>query len=702
MRVFISHSTQDNDFTKFLRDQLRSWGYETWLDLDDIPVGARWPDEIDKGLRASDVIVGIITPDSVDSANVRNEWDWALQYNKPLYLLYLIEATLPHRYVSINYIDLTRDQSAGLNRLQKALTAPRTDFKDHHSPTPPAKISRTDKEATNRSRMLEKVRTFWIVGEVWLELEGDRAPDAVQPRVEREVQNPAYNTFTLTSGEAIGDVFNKLGRELLILGDPGSGKTMTLLELARDLIDRAEKDDILPIPVVLNLSSWAAERWPLAKWLVERLFLEYQVPRKVGQKWLANGDLLLLLDGLDEVILDHRESCIQAINTFWQAHDWVDNGIVVCSRINDYNVLNQRLHLENAIVLRPLESTQAESYIAKLGYEWRALHEALPNIPALQQLAQSPLLLNMMAVAYYRIQPGDITGFKNEDDQRQNLLKRYVARRLREEESSFTHADSRHRLAWLAVSMTENGLTVFHLEDLQPHWLRTSAQQRQYLLYIGLITGLAGGLAFGLAGGLGAGWPFGVVLGLIGGILLALSVSVRADRIYPVEAIILSNRGLVFGIVAGLTGGLTLDLAGGLALGLAVGIPVSLQAGDTVETRTKPSQGMRRSLRYGIVIGLSVGLTLGLAVGLIIGLDMGLAIGLPLGLVTGLFHDSGRAIFQHFALRLLLWRANYTPRPDRYVAFLDDAAKRQLLRKVGGGYIFRHRMLQDYFASLET
>jgi hypothetical protein len=39
--------------------------------------------------------------------------------------------------------------------------------------------------------------------------------------------------------------------------------------------------------------------------------------------------------------------------------------------------------------------------------------------------------------------------------------------------------------------------------------------------------------------------------------------------------------------------------------------------------------------------------------------------------------------------------------PLNYIRFLDYAAERILLRKVGGGYIFVHRMLLDYFASLE-
>ena len=36
--------------------------------------------------------------------------------------------------------------------------------------------------------------------------------------------------------------------------------------------------------------------------------------------------------------------------------------------------------------------------------------------------------------------------------------------------------------------------------------------------------------------------------------------------------------------------------------------------------------------------------------------------------------------------------------PWNYVKFLDYAAERILLRKVGGGYIFIHRMLLEYFA----
>jgi pimeloyl-ACP methyl ester carboxylesterase len=75
------------------------------MDEIDIPVGAYWPDEIDKGLAASGAVVGILSPAAIESRNVKNEWDWALQNDKRLILVQTALCVIPHRYVSINLID---------------------------------------------------------------------------------------------------------------------------------------------------------------------------------------------------------------------------------------------------------------------------------------------------------------------------------------------------------------------------------------------------------------------------------------------------------------------------------------------------------------------------------------------------------------------------------------------------------------------
>ena len=49
----------------------------------------------------------------------------------------------------------------------------------------------------------------------------------------------------LPAGSRITEVYNDADGELLILGEPSAGKTTLLLELTRDLLDRAELKDSL-------------------------------------------------------------------------------------------------------------------------------------------------------------------------------------------------------------------------------------------------------------------------------------------------------------------------------------------------------------------------------------------------------------------------------------------------------------------------
>lgn len=62
------------------------------------------------------------------------------------------------------------------------------------------------------------------------------------------------------------------------------------------------------------------------------------------------------------------------------------------------------------------------------------------------------------------------------------------------------------------------------------------------------------------------------------------------------------------------------------------------------------------------------------------------------GLVFG-----GLISLQHLAVRVLL--AAHGCAPLRYVRFLDHATELLLLRRVGGGYIFTHRLLLEYCAA---
>jgi hypothetical protein len=74
------------------------------------------------------------------------------------------------------------------------------------------------------------------------------------------------------------------------------------------------------------------------------------------------------------------------------------------------------------------------------------------------------------------------------------------------------------------------------------------------------------------------------------------------------------------------------------------------------------------------------------------GLGVGLLGALGVGLGAG-----GEACLRHVVLRLWLVRDGSTP--WNYVGFLNYAAERIQLRKVGGGYAFIHRMLLEHFAA---
>jgi hypothetical protein len=127
-----------------------------------------------------------------------------------------------------------------------------------------------------------------------------------------------------------------------------------------------------------------------------------------------------------------------------------------------------------------------------------------------------------------------------------------------------------------------------------------------------------------------------------------------------------------------------------------------------------PNQGIRRSALYGLLAGLVSWLVYGAITWLVrflasftpltqwilpdTWLHSWFYYGLPGALVIGLL-IGGWACLKHYILRRQLRKINAIPR--RYARFLDYAAERILLRKAGGGYLFIHRLLLDYFASLD-
>jgi hypothetical protein len=81
------------------------------------------------------------------------------------------------------------------------------------------------------------------------------------------------------------------------------------------------------------------------------------------------------------------------------------------------------------------------------------------------------------------------------------------------------------------------------------------------------------------------------------------------------------------------------------------------------------------------------------------GLNGALSGGLFFGLIFGM-HHGGAFIFTHYLTRLILYRSHQFP--WNIVAFLNYCTDRIFLHRVGGGYIFIHRMLMEHFAAMGT
>jgi hypothetical protein len=389
-------------------------------------------------------------------------------------------------------------------------------------------------------------------------------------------------------------------------------------------------------------------------------------------------------------------ACVAALNQFIQAHGRTE--MVVCSRIRDYEALSERLRLRSAIYVQPLTPQQIDRYLEQAGEQLTSLKTLLNHNAEIKTFASSPLILSIMSLAYKGHALEEFPQSITADTFRQRLFDAYIERMLtrRQATQQYSQEQTKRWLSWMAQRLTQASQTVFLIERMQPSWLQTRLQRTRYRLESALISGLISGLIAGLGDTLIVGLIIGLIIGLIS-VLGAFLVFVQLSggKISGLTSWLII--GLIIVLISPLIGGLIAALIGGFR-------------GPEIQKKLEPNQGIWKSARNALTVGLMAGLMVGsigwlmtgpigwLMVGSIGWLMTGPIGGLTAGLIGGLIYG-GAACLRHFSLRLMLYRMGYIP--WNYARFLDYAAERLFLQKVGGGYIFVHRMLLEHFAQME-
>jgi hypothetical protein len=349
-----------------------------------------------------------------------------------------------------------------------------------HEPVMPVADVSPEQRRTlrNRERMLEKVHHFWIKGvlerslyrEALISLGLTHLPAAVANPWDMLIQTPDAPPQPLAPGTTIGEVFDTFGGELLILGAPGSGKTTVALELVRLLLERAAHDVSLPMPVVFNLASWGGRRQPLARWLADELNARYDVPRALGEGWVDADQILPILDGLDEVPGEHRGACLEAANLFRREHGMA--GLVVCSRIADYEALRTRLLARGAVLIQPLTGEQIDRYLAVADLSLAPLRTLIEHDVSFRELAASPLMLSTLLLAAQGQQADWLVPNLGAAEQRRRLFDAYIKQMLmRRGVSRYRPEQIRRWLGHLAREMSRQSQALLVVDHLQPSWL---------------------------------------------------------------------------------------------------------------------------------------------------------------------------------------------------------------------------------------
>jgi HEAT repeat protein len=440
--VFISYARADGLasaarlFRELADKQIGAWMDELSVDpYQDFTV------EIERNIKSASHVVVCLTP-SLDEPHqpkswVRREILYALNQRKPIIPLLL--QGFPRSAVPIQITDLTSvdfgDFDIGLAKLFERLRT-RTGPASIRPPLPVQFRAHVESLLTF---VVDKLsQTVLELREV-LQLQGIEVPRAVKQRYESR----RIAWFRGDEGESaprhfdsVADALVEFQGRLLLLGEPGSGKTTISWVLLREKCYERMADPATALPVYAEIASWDGKA-DLVDWLASEVELD---PRQLSRE-IEDGRALLVLDGLDELPdagvdpaspdgprRDYRIAFLDLLSQCPRTP------IVVTCRAKDYDEIvakrGRKANLNGAMTLLPLTDGQIETFLHSLPGLWSLLQAD----DTLREIARTPLVLTLLAIGEQRAAAEPTTpsasgsGFV---ELRDEVFKNYVEQRYR-------------------------------------------------------------------------------------------------------------------------------------------------------------------------------------------------------------------------------------------------------------------------------
>jgi len=487
--VFISYARKDGlEFAERLEKELNVRGIRTWRDKRNLDVYEDFTAEIEIGIHQSKFICICVTPSIEQNPEsfVRREINYARQKNKPLIPLRLPEADMPVDIINLTWIGFFDPANMRELAYEPGLTQLLDRLKSNNEPN--TYVVTGDPFQKYLETLYDRIVDYLnltVIKEI--ELKAFEAPDKVSggPTQTRNLLGGFFvragkqgSSSTNIQVATLKEGFEKFEGRVLLLGEPGAGKTTALMAFARNAIYERLDHPENPLPILARCPSWDSQKQiPLAEWLAEESGLE----QARIEALLRDGKALLLLDALDELGSEREEEITNAEGEM-EKHRYdprkrflsilpPNNQIVITSRITDYDDIGEKLPFPGAVTLSKLTNEQIEDYLTNVSGLW----EAMKDDEALLDIARTPLLLSLMAYAF-RDAADDVQqlGDLSEGDLRDAIFERFVKERYEHEKRSggemrFSLDEIREYLGSLAMENADgwrNTLGLLTVDDI--------------------------------------------------------------------------------------------------------------------------------------------------------------------------------------------------------------------------------------------